>query len=76
MHCVRIPLPGGGVAIVCGAKKRRSPCDCGRPHTKLCDYVLSKTLDGKEITCDAKLCAMCAFMVGEKDFCWKHRGGE
>ncbi|HVA41808.1 MAG TPA: hypothetical protein VNE82_12730 [Candidatus Binataceae bacterium] len=33
MSCERIPLPGGGVAVVCGARGRRahhSSCRCGR----------------------------------------------
>jgi hypothetical protein len=83
MPCSRINLPGGGVAIVKHAAARHPKCTfCPtrfrwdgwhRPATQLCDEVISKTLGGGEITCDAKICAACAQRIGDKDYCPKHR---
>lgn len=82
MPCSVVKLPGGGVAIVKHAAFRHPKCkfcpqdhpfDPPRPATQLCDAVISRTLGGGEITCDAKVCTRCAQQIGEKDFCPKHR---
>ena len=84
MPCVPFKLPDGTVAIVKMAKQRFPRCrfcpqdrpfDPPLPATQLCDGVISKTLGGGEITCDAKVCTRCAQQIGEKDFCPKHRQG-
>lgn len=75
MPCSVIKLPGGGVAIIKHAPQRFPLCKwCGsRPATQLCDEVISKTVGGDEITCDAKVCVHCAQRVAEKDYCPRHR---
>jgi hypothetical protein len=63
--CETVRLPGGGVAIVCGGRHRpRKRCvGCRmRAGDKLCDHTNS---DGK--TCDAPICAGCAFHIPGKD---------
>jgi hypothetical protein len=71
-----IKMPDGTVAHICYAKPRRKRCKfCQNTMTRLCDFVLSKTLDGREITCDAPICSSCARPIGEdKDLCPKHSG--
>lgn len=82
MPCSRINLPDGGVAIVKHAAAHHPKCrfcptlhdgSGARPATQLCDEVISKTLGGGEITCDAKICVCCAQRIGDKDYCPKHR---
>ncbi len=52
MTCLRVPLEGGGVAIVCGGHRRVASCEhCGKPHAFLCDWKV-----GADRTCDKKLC--------------------
>lgn len=70
MHCTRIKLPGGGVAIVCGARPSRKRCtSCGRPSGFQCDWKLP---GGK--TCDRHLCGQCAQEVApEKHLCPEHQ---
>ena len=70
MTCDRIPLSGGGSAIVCSSRKRER-CDCGRPATLLCDWKVQTRKSG---TCDAPLCARCAHKPAPgKDLCPAHR---
>jgi hypothetical protein len=49
--------------FVCGRGQSLKRCDCGRPHTKLCDYALRGKKLGK--TCDKALCDRCAVKHGD-----------
>lgn len=74
MPCHTLKLPGGGVAIACSRGFKQSPCSvpgCANRSSKLCDYPVVR--EGKQTTCDAKLCDRCAVKVGrDKDFCPAH----
>lgn len=62
MNCTRVPLPGGGFAIVCSGRARpRARCRwCpAAPGPFQCDW---KT--GPRATCDKHLCEAHAFEVG------------
>jgi hypothetical protein len=76
MHGEWIKLPDGTVAHICysGKRRRAKPCKfCRQPSTRLCDFVIMKTLGGGEITCDAPICGACARPIGEdKDLCPDH----
>jgi hypothetical protein len=77
MPCRHVHRPGGGYAIVCGPRVRRSirrcvVCNC--PDTmatmKLCDYPLQDKL-GR--TCDAPVCVEHAMHVEpDTDYCPQH----
>jgi hypothetical protein len=70
MPCRRIPMPGGGAAIVCGPRRRVKRCACGNPHTALCDWKVKTKKSG---TCDKALCAECTTVPAPgKDLCPKH----
>lgn len=70
MACERVPMPGGGYAIVCGTRSRRQRCACGKPATLLCDWKVPECRSG---TCDAPICASCALSPApEKDLCPTH----
>lgn len=67
MTCERVPLPGGGAAIVCYSTKR---CKCGRKATKACDWKVPTRKSG---TCDKPLCRSCAKSPApDKDLCPAH----
>lgn len=69
MTCHRVDLPGIGVAIVCGPRRRERKCRCGAPATKLCDWP---KLSGNG-TCDRAVCDACAVNVGpDRDYCPAH----
>lgn len=70
MVCQRVPLLGGGHAIVCGPRARRRKCaECGRPADLLCDARLK----GKAKTCDRPICDRCTTSPAEgKDLCPEH----
>ena len=73
MNCLRTPLPGGGLAIVCTSRRHgRTRYLCRWcPHTGelQCDW---KVASGK--TCDKYICAAHAFQVGpEKHLCPEHQ---
>lgn len=85
MKCDFLPMPDGGVAIICSRGRRSAPCQtpgCGRPSTKLCDYPVKRKVREVEIdnaTCDRKLCDRCAHrqpaQPGDKDtrdYCGPH----
>ena len=74
--CSRVDFGDGTVAIVkhSGARHARCPfCSGSQPATQLCDEVLSRAENGKEFTCDAKVCVYCAQQVDGKDYCPRHR---
>lgn len=72
MTCTRVPLPGGGSAIVCGPRKPAMKCSgCGHPAKRLCDW---KTPGHRNGTCDAPVCDACSLKPApEKDICPAHR---
>jgi hypothetical protein len=77
MVCRVMRLGDGTTAIVCGSRRRSTPCSvpgCGRPSTKLCDYPTAPLEFGKEAkTCDAKLCGTHATSAGPNtDYCPPH----
>ena len=74
MPCEWVKLEDGTVALVRYAKSCAAKCAfCMRPHTKLCDMEIGRTLLGEPITCDAKMCDTHARQVGpNKDYCPKH----
>jgi hypothetical protein len=67
--CQVIRLPNGGMAIMCGGRRKHRPCAlCGRPSTLLCDYPT-----GKGKTCDRALCRLCAVpQAADVDWCKSH----
>lgn len=70
MTCERVPLPGGGHAIVCGTRQRRKRCACGRPADLLCDWKVPSRRSG---TCDKPVCDQCtASPAPDKDLCPDH----
>ena len=77
MACRTIPIPGGGVAIVCGPSLRRIPRRCIVCHCpdwlttmKLCDYAT-----GPAQTCDAAVCVEHAQHIEpDTDYCPAHAG--
>lgn len=74
MSCRQIDLGPNASAFICGPKKRRVECAyCkARDAVFLCDYELRGKKAGK--TCDGKLCASCATVVGEnRHLCPPHR---
>lgn len=68
MTCEYVSVPGGGVAIVCGRRRRdQKRCACNRVATLLCDWKVSKG------TCDAPICRSCAVSPApDKDLCPTH----
>lgn len=75
MHCARVKLPDGTVAIVCtsggrGYRERAHRCECGQKTARLqCDWKL-----GSGKTCDKWICAGCAQEVGpDKHLCHAHQ---
>lgn len=70
MVCTRVPMPGGGFAIVCGPKPRLKRCGCGSGQKAglLCDW---RTGEGQ--TCDAPICEGCTTSPApDKDLCPTH----
>lgn len=78
MVCERVPLPGGGFAIMCSSRRRKR-CACGAPATQECDWKVKTRKSG---TCDKPICAACSYVPApDKDLCpehaaiWKARPG-
>jgi hypothetical protein len=70
MTCQRVPMPGGGHAIVCGPRQRRKRCACGQWATLECDWKVPARKSG---TCDAPICADCTTSPApDKDLCRDH----
>ena len=76
MHCTRVGMPGGGVAVACGVLRQRACSVCGvkMRRYKLCDYqVLSGYRSATLSTCDAALCTSCAVHhEPDTDYCPAH----
>lgn len=75
-HCGCAAMPGPtkvpSTVIICRGRPRNTRCQfCQRPSTKLCDFPLTGAQAGK--TCDAPMCAGCAYHLGKDvDFCPPH----
>lgn len=70
MTCETVSLPGGGRAIVCGPRRRRRKCACGKPAGKLCDWKVKSRRSG---TCDTPICSSCSHVPAPgKDLCPQH----
>lgn len=79
MACEVVELPDGNRAIVCGPRRARPKCLCGRPATLECDWKVPGRRSG---TCDKPLCPACTHVPAPgKDLCpehaaaWKARRG-
>ena len=74
MPCHWIKMPDGTVAHVRTSGYRAPKCSCGRPSTKLCDFVVSSPQQvTHKKTCDKPLCDRCAVHAGtDLDFCSAH----
>ena len=74
MPCSVIKV-GDTFMFVKHARTRSKRCEfCQNSATRQCDFVMSKTLDGREITCDAFICSSCSRPGGDEiDFCPRHR---
>ena len=67
--CDRVAFPGGGVAIVCGVRRRRRPpcVHCGEASEYECDGPSPWKKQG---TCNRALCRRCRIHVPpNQDFC-------
>lgn len=86
MPCERVPMAGGGFAVVCARRSPRRKCKvCGeRDATLLCDgprasrarapllFATPAPLD--ERTCDLAMCSTCAYEAGpDRHLCPTHR---
>lgn len=66
---MHVPMPGGGVAIVCGSGPRPDPpvCHwCSKPTKFCCDFPTS----GRD--CNMPVCENHVTKVGKKDYCPMH----
>jgi hypothetical protein len=70
MKCQFVNLPGGGVMIACGARRRDKRCKCGRIASLLCDWKVKRKKSG---TCDKPICEQCSMSPApDKDLCLDH----
>ena len=74
MACEVVQLPGGAKAIVCGTRRHKARCRCGRAAPLLCDWKVEGmekvTTTG---TCDRPLCSACSTSPAPgKDLCPEH----
>lgn len=79
MPCDQVKLPDGTAAIVCSRGHRKpKPCaHCGKPSSKLCDFILVRSHAGNHKTCDKPLCQSCAVSGGRNvDYCPDHKVAE
>lgn len=69
--CLKMQLPNGDFAIVCGGHAKTKYCACGRTGDLLCDWKVKNKKSG---TCDAPICRKCALEVGpDKHLCKEHQ---
>jgi hypothetical protein len=85
-RAIRLELPGGGSAILCGVRGPRPPrCSLMLPpHPSLrpreagrCPFDAVALCDypaGRGRTCSAKICGAHATKVGQRDYCPTHAG--
>lgn len=70
MTCEFVEMPGVGVAIVCGGRRSRKKCECGRAAGLECDWKVPERKSG---TCDKPICSRCATSPAPgKDLCREH----
>lgn len=71
MACEKIQFADGNFAIVCGVRRPKRYCSCGKPADFLCDFPLSGKKAGK--TCDKPVCKTCRLHISpDKDYCRVH----
>ena len=69
--CLKMQMPDGTVAIICGGHAKTKYCACGREADLLCDWKVKAKKSG---TCDAPVCKQHALQVGpDKHLCQEHR---
>jgi hypothetical protein len=69
--CETLKFPDGTMGIICGLRRSRKFCPCGRAAHLLCDW---KMKDKKSGTCDAPVCDQHAQQVGpDKHLCVLHQ---
>jgi hypothetical protein len=69
--CLKLQMPDGNFAIVCGGHARQKYCTCGRICDFLCDWKVKERKSG---TCDRPVCKEHALQVGpDKHLCQEHR---
>ena len=69
MPCEHFKLPDGIAGIMCSRHKPQRKCACGKPATRLCDFVVNRLGD----TCDRPVCTDHATSVGpDLDHCPEH----
>lgn len=72
MACNHVPIPGGGVAIVCTSDRPKRCTACGKRADRLCDWKVKGRRSG---TCDKPMCRRCSTNPQEdreKDLCPEH----
>jgi hypothetical protein len=68
--CLKLEMPDGSFGIVCGLRRSKKFCACGRPCEFECDWKM-KVRSG---TCDKPICSRCALQVGpDKHLCREHQ---
>ena len=76
MPCTTIHTPDGTVLACSRTGRRPRPCAvCGRPARYLCDFVVTRVVEGHvcTTTCDKPLCGEHARRrPGGKDWCLGH----
>jgi hypothetical protein len=71
MSCEHITFPDGTSAIICGVRRKKEFCACGRVADFLCDWKVSSRKSG---TCDRGICKSHAQQVApEKHLCQEHQ---
>jgi hypothetical protein len=68
--CDHVKFPDGSFAWICGVRRTKQFCACGRAGELLCDWKVKGKKSG---TCDAPICRRCAHQVGpDKHLCREH----
>ena len=71
MSCKHIHFPDGSSAIICGMRRAKHFCACGRAGELQCDWKVKTKRSG---TCDRYICKSCALHVGpDKHLCPEHQ---
>ena len=71
MACEHLKFPDGSTAIICGLRRSKKFCACGRACEFECDW---KVKDRKSGTCDLPICSKHALQVGpDKHLCPLHQ---
>ena len=69
--CLHMRFPDGSSAIVCGTRRQRQFCACGRESDFLCDWKMPNKKSG---TCDKPICKQHALNVApDRDLCPEHQ---